>query len=279
VNNHIKLSEANYNLSSNDILQKNITSKLAGYTGTLYIKDIINVEEQIKNPDAEKIYINRLMPVGSVDGEIYSSLLGRKINEGISYFYVENYADIDLRTKEILNKISEKKYKALIDVGSFFYNDTNDMIANKWKNILNKIRPEITGYVLFLDNKNNKYVYNIREDLPYEKFEPIKHKKDDLYIYFDQSHITGIDIKLPTNVKGLVTVSENTNLRDLAQGSYRLREIKSGQKFDIVLSKLAKGKINLRDLPDFTTTQPVNLNHPEKFLDWILENQNHIQMN
>jgi hypothetical protein len=201
VNNHIKLSDANYNLSSNDILQKNITSKLAGYTGTLYIKDILNVKKQLENTKSNTpIFINKLIPVNSVDGEIYSSLIGKKINEGISYFYTKNYDSIDSRTTNILDEISKKDYRALIDVGSLFYNDTNDMIAQKWKNKLKEI-PEKNGYVLFLDNKNDKYVYNIRTDVPYERFDPIKHKKEDLYIYFDQSHITGIDIKLKTNTK------------------------------------------------------------------------------
>jgi len=276
VNNHIKLSEANYNLSSNDILQKNITSQLAGYTGTLYIKDILNVEKQIKNPNGPEININELLPVDSVDGEIYSSLLGKKINIGISYFYISNYSNNDERTEKILEKISIEKYRALIDVGSLFYDDTNDIIAKKWAKNLKKLLIK-QGYVLFLDNKNNKYVYNIANtdpNLHYERFDPIKHKKEDLYIYFDQSHITGIDIKLPTNAKGLVTVSENTNLRDLAQGSYRLREIKSGQSFDIILSELAKEKSEITNLPEFLSKVTALKEHRLNFLDWILKNQN-----
>jgi hypothetical protein len=270
ISKYIKISDANYNISSNDIIQRNITSKLAGYTGTLYIKDIVDVItelETIKKAPFPTV-INKLQPKDMVDGEIYASLLGKKINVGISYFYIPNYD----RTNSILNTVTTKDYRAIIDVGSLFYNHTNDDIAKIWKFYLHNNNKK--GYVLYLDNKNKKHVYNISQNKDQkEDFDPIKHKKDQLYVYFDQAHITGIDIKLPIDIKGLVTVSENTNLRDLAQGSYRLREIKSGQKFNIILSESAKIKIDL-NLPDFTgSSTNGDSTHPDKFLKWILENQ------
>ena len=93
--------------------------------------------------------------------------------------------------------------------------------------------------LLFLDDDNNQVIINKDnlDELIYvtrisqDYISSIKY----LFVYFDQKHITGVDVKLiPLNAKGLVTIKYNTTIRDYGQGTYRLRKINQTQSIDII---------------------------------------------
>ena len=46
---NIKTEPHKYNLSSNDLIQRNIIKKYSGYTGTLYIENIIDIDKLLDN--------------------------------------------------------------------------------------------------------------------------------------------------------------------------------------------------------------------------------------
>ncbi len=59
-----------------------------------------------------------------------------------------------------------------------------------------------------------------------------------LFVYFDQKHIVGIDVKaIPLDAKGLITIRYDTILRDYGQGTYRLRKINLTQSIDICIDE------------------------------------------
>jgi hypothetical protein len=58
---------------------------------------------------------------------------------------------------------------------------------------------------------------------------------DKWFVYFDQVHTTGIDIKLPREVVAAVTIGRDTVLRDYVQACWRLRQFGDGQKVQVLL--------------------------------------------
>ena len=54
------------------------------------------------------------------------------------------------------------------------------------------------------------------------------------FCYFDQGHITGIDIKLDLSARALITITNICNYSNTAQAFFRLRNINKGQKGDMI---------------------------------------------
>jgi hypothetical protein len=55
------------------------------------------------------------------------------------------------------------------------------------------------------------------------------------FVYFDQVHTTGIDIKLPREAVAIVTIGRDTVLRDYVQACWRLRQFGEGQRIQVLL--------------------------------------------
>jgi hypothetical protein len=58
---------------------------------------------------------------------------------------------------------------------------------------------------------------------------------DKWFVYFDQVHTTGIDIKLPREAVAVVTIGRDTVLRDYVQACWRLRQFGEGQRVQVLL--------------------------------------------
>jgi hypothetical protein len=83
-------------------------------------------------------------------------------------------------------------------------------------------------------------VYNL-ENRNLESINKIDIKINNVFYYFSNNNITGVDAKqiMFPDSHGLVTVSNSTLLRDFSQGIFRMRNILNGnQTIDIVIDRL-----------------------------------------
>ena len=127
-------------------------------------------------------------------------------------------------SNDILNE-----YDALIDVCGFFYKQLNYSIALKIYKIL-----KLSRDVIFIDENDEKMVYRNNN---LEKFnEYIIYKKP--FIYYDQAHIIGIDIKQDNYpiLHGLCIVDKLSFYSEVAQAMFRLRKLNLGHKISFVLN-------------------------------------------
>src|SRR5436305_9308727 len=59
---------------------------------------------------------------------------------------------------------------------------------------------------------------------------------DKVFIYYDEKHTRGIDVKSqPLIMKGLVTVGPSNNLTNISQGIYRIRKLNFGHSIDFYM--------------------------------------------
>ncbi|CAF2921607.1 unnamed protein product [Rotaria sp. Silwood2] len=128
-------------------------------------------------------------------------------------------------TMELLDQVcgyakQNKDCYILIDAGAIITEISNFDVC---KYLIKKIDKRFDGIVYFSD-KNNKIIVILRN----EEYFPlstchIDNKK--LFVYLDEVHTRGTDLKLPLTARGIVTLGKNMNKDKLMQAVMRLREL------------------------------------------------------
>ena len=110
-----------------------------------------------------------------------------------------------------------------------------------------------------------------------------------VFIYYDNKNCVGIDFKQPFEMKGLVTISTNNNLSEVAQGIFRLRVINIGNYIDFYYDKNIKdivkymiienaSKLNMPVVPSILfTPEPENILTPEGLFYFLSVNDINIK--
>lgn len=214
--NKLTIPDKCINCSGYDIIDSNFTKMRTGFSGTPFLP------YRIDSNDKYKIY-NKIK--GSTEFSNIDKNISNDINKDSLNLEVDQHNILD----NIIGKIIKEKYDSLIDVESFLLNNRSLDVAIKI------VEYKVYDYVVFIDDDNVIYYVDMEKNVM--KYFP-ELPNDNIFVYFDQKHITGIDIKQKTNKKALITCREFTRYRDMAQGIYRMRQLEHGQTVDfLVLSK------------------------------------------
>lgn len=217
---NIKYSEKQYNCSFIDIIGSKFSLYKTGFSGTLNF----NLPEFRDN----NLEFTKLEIIPADIGSTYVAilnLLSENKNENLSDFI------INPDSPDILEKITGflKNYNSLIDNGAFLKNINTETVIDYFSKNLNY------NYYIYIDKNDTKLIYNkkINKISIYnqEIFET-----QDLFIYYDNRHVVGIDIKQPFYMKGLVTVDIFNRYTDTSQSIFRLRYINYGHLIDFLIS-------------------------------------------
>jgi len=214
----INLPSERYNTSFIDILNIDNIFKI-GYSGT------VNMELPFLNA---KYTFNKECLYKDEDES--NNIEYAIINSQILSMDISNIFKINNEEQISNDKLNE--YDALIDVCGFFYKELNYNIAIKIYKILNSSRD-----VIFIDENDEKMVYRNNN---LEKFnEYIIYNKP--FIYYDQAHIVGIDIKQDNYpiLHGLCIVDTLSFYSEVAQAMFRLRKLNLGHKISFVLKNFS----------------------------------------
>ncbi|KAK0121150.1 hypothetical protein ONS96_011329 [Cadophora gregata f. sp. sojae] len=114
--------------------------------------------------------------------------------------------------------------RVLLDVGAQLLDD-NERIASNW---LDKVSPDNAQAVVFIHD-DDIYVLNregMKEPL---LISPFAKQLDQVLIYLDEAHTRGIDIKMPSDYRAIVTLGPDLTKDRLAQACKRLRKLGHGQ--------------------------------------------------
>ncbi len=217
-----------------------IVNHFGGFTGTPWnlhtYDDKINVEKSL-----------------GVDGITWSLMLGRD-TEILSFdFNAQKPVDSILVNLDVVGK-----YQAVIDTGAYLRGISNQDFIDRSLEIAEKQGIRIGGGIYF--DKTGKIVkkQHLNETpLPIEVASSTE-LMTNLTLY-DQAHTVGADIKQGRKAKAIVTIGENTFIRDLFQGIWRLRQIHQEQTVVLVVSDTIKkrildgkeGKLTIEDILKF----------------------------
>lgn len=130
----------------------------------------------------------------------------------------------------LLELVANGGFNALIDTGALITGLSNEQVARK---LLEKGLKGMEACV-FLDHNNNKMIVD-RSDGPAVPLHQSGISIQQRFSFYDQVHTTGMDIKQTVNAVAAVTLSKDMTLRDLKQGSWRMRGLGRGQTVQIII--------------------------------------------
>jgi len=201
------------NISFTDIINSSFSKYRIGFTGTPFIHRPFE-----NKPNFE---IKKIVKQKNGDGAIVASIVGLT-GKSLLIDNINNKNDVIITA--ILGN-----YHCIIDVGSYFINQKNINIANQIMTLIDKHGKHF-DCVVFIDEKHNKLA--VLKNGNVVAYESLNISLINRFYYFDQSHITGIDVKMYLLAKGLITLSSFNRYRDVAQGIFRMRNINNGQTVD-----------------------------------------------
>jgi Protein of unknown function (DUF3638) len=224
----ITVNRSQLTASFYDVLAPRVTPYRIGFTGTPFVK----------LPKFEPHPITEIVDRPIDYGSMVMSILGMNEKEKPKILPLAD----DRRS--VVDRLLEiaASYDALIDVGSFIITESPYDVAIKLLRILG---PYGKHYVVFIDNDDVKYYIEAGSNLERKRFLnnlPL----DEIFVYYDQKHITGTDIPQKLDALALVTIRMNNTFRDAVQGIYRMRKINKGQTIDFTVfpNSMAKFESN-----------------------------------
>ena len=224
--NYFKINIKQYNISTIDLLDNQISNNKVMFSGTVNFNIPHNIINELNSKLNDILNIKQIKDIREdikTKGSIISAILG------ITHAIPPRIFEYNIEPEnELLYFISDpqnlQRYDALIDAGGLILNTSVIDIVEIISSIL------FDTYILYKDN-NEKYICinNIHTKYNNEIF----HK---LFIYYDHKNCIGVDFKQPYKMHGLITVSNDNNLTQISQAIFRLRNLNIGHTIDYFVS-------------------------------------------
>jgi hypothetical protein len=209
-----------------------MTQSIVGYSGSM------------ENHNMAPLGVQSVPEIGT-NGQTIDLLIQQKTE-----VIVVNSAPEDLFTDLIDSHPQREKIRAIIDVGAHFRGVDNQEVAKLICSKLDEYESAVEGVLLFHSGKlcfMNRYSPSDYTVLSGTSPSVIKQETgltpDKLFTFYDQEHITGIDITQAPDAIAVLTLKETTQIHEVLQGSRRLRDLDHDQRIIVALAKGAVEEI------------------------------------
>ncbi len=221
----------------------NMFCRVIGFSGTPS-KDLYPVRWKYNQALKQILKPNELMPTFNQKhmSKIMHALTSSE--NVMSIAYIDDAAEgmnkfsQDWTVTELLATIAQSaapRVSSLVDCGALITGYSNLEVANFFMNEVKEdgfcstfsacIFWDESDTPLALERGNSSAVPLSACSSPVERW----------FVYFDQVHTTGIDIKLPSEAIAVVTIGRDTVLRDYVQACWRMRQFGDGQRIKVLL--------------------------------------------
>ena len=136
------------------------------------------------------------------------------------------YEKNDWTVEGFLQYVAREKYHALIDTGALINGFTNEGVIRYMLN--NGLRDRGIKAGVFLDPSDKQMAVTESGGQAHPSAQ-LGVEKSERFTFYDQIHTVGIDIKQSLDARAIITLGKGMQLRDFAQGAYRMRKIEYGQ--------------------------------------------------
>lgn len=195
------------NISFIDIFSNRYFEKKVGVTGTPFILPFPDLDSK-----------------NSVCCVKFQKGANGAIVKNIKLTYKMHKCDKNKLIESVFKVIKEQNILFFIDVAAYFVDNDIGILVEKLFNFLDKKKR-----IIFFKG-DDVFSYN---EIGINKYDTEKETTENDLFFFDNGHITGVDVKLCKGV-GIASVSHNTRFRDMAQGIYRLRSLGNGQSVEMI---------------------------------------------
>ena len=237
---NIKVNTKIENCTTMDIINNKNMKFKSGFSGTVNIEmPVFNLPiSKTQYTHEENEFSNEIIPDDEAMGEIYYSILRNDNNGEIEYINMTKDSDQNIILSDILNIIKDK-YDCFIDLHGLLRNKTSYDVAKK---IAESFKHKI--YVIFIDE--NDMIKVIENNTKIIKYERQVYPQGQLFIYYDNKHTVGIDIKQPYELNGLLSVELKADLTQISQAIFRLRNINRGHTVNFLVNVAEQEKLKNR---------------------------------
>jgi hypothetical protein len=201
--------------------------------------------------------------------------------------FVAESAEVESVLDSIGNEADLKNFRALIDSGGIFKTSNAETVARKilgWveKKNADNIRIDVDGVLFFRPHEDrpggtycimsakDKTIHVLagttKNEIRSAGFDPNK-----IVVYYDEARTVGTDVQFdPTAFAVQTNDPSSTSLRDLSQGSMRMRQLLNAQKVHIVC---ARTHLEAKRKSDGVAGKTADSFTFEEVLKWGTENQ------
>ncbi|KAI1287738.1 hypothetical protein F5Y03DRAFT_401935 [Xylaria venustula] len=156
--------------------------------------------------------------------EVLSYLLQRRNRE---FHVIPNPHEGKSKEFCFLEDLKAKGVSVLIDVGAYISEMDNQKLAHTWLLVDCKAKA-----VVYFRNNNRAWVHdrnNTKEDVPLLAT-PLAEDLSGCNVFLDEGHTRGVDLRLPSNACGAVTLALKLTKDHAVQAAMRLRQLQTTQK-------------------------------------------------
>ena len=221
--NNVKIDPLILNTSFHDIIDPQFIKAKFGLSGT------VNIHLPKFDYNGKKNTLSNIITDDITKLKIEKALVGDNL--------LKYKPKILVLSEDILDILDIlEKYDVFIDCGSFFRFYNNKEVADT----LSKKYP--SHLIVYFDNKDNLAFMLNQQEINYD-VSTLKKEKN-IKVYYDQKHIVGSDLNLPSTAKALLSVQKYNTHTQVVQALFRMREINYYQSFDYIINQSLKEYID-----------------------------------
>ncbi|KAI0555746.1 hypothetical protein F4679DRAFT_3841 [Xylaria curta] len=168
-----------------------------------------------------------------------------------------------LTEKGFLKDLKAKGVSVLIDVGAYISEMGNKDVARSWLQVDSDAKA-----VVYFGNDDRAWVHyrsNPKEDVPLLAT-PLAENLSGCNVFLDEAHTRGVDLRLPTNAHGAVTLALNLTKDHTVQAAMRLRQLQTTQS--ICFYGPPEVETSIRDFNKINPSDKLDSSH---VTSWLLE--------
>ncbi|OCL13648.1 hypothetical protein AOQ84DRAFT_413466 [Glonium stellatum] len=167
-----------------------------------------------------------------------------------------------LSEEGLLRRISKKRIRILIDAGAYILEMNNRDLVKKWLSMDTRAK----GAVYFGSDNRAWFLYRGAEENVPLLATPYAENLEECLVYLDEAHTRGIDLKLPQNACGALTLALGQTKDQTVQAAMRLRQLGSTQS--VVFFAPPEVHQSILDVCKMRRGKTIDSSH---VISWLLE--------
>jgi hypothetical protein len=213
-----------------DIINKNMFINKVGFTGTVNLDLPIWADEYLEFTVVEK----NVKDMGSMCHVFLATSNNVLVYDNLK---TQDILKSDNILVNICNIVANNMYSSLIDSGAFLKDYEVSHVVAQLDSVLGKQ----IDYIIFLKSNSEKCIFSrITKEITSYTNKII----NNCFIYYDNSHVVGIDIKQPSTMLGLVTISQYDTFTTISQAMFRLRNLNYGHQVNFIINNIVKNNMS-----------------------------------
>ncbi|RYP66813.1 hypothetical protein DL771_007611 [Monosporascus sp. 5C6A] len=192
------------------------------------------------------------------NAEVLTYLLQNR-NRG---YHLASWLGRRMTEKELLRRIADMSIRILIDAGAYVLEMDNRSLVRAWLSIDTQAKAAV-----FFGADNRAWVQyrGVKEEVPLLAT-PFADSLEECLVYLDEAHTRGVDLNLPPNATGALTLALGQTKDQTVQAAMRLRQLGTTQS--IVFFAPPEVHQSILDVCKLRGGEAINSSH---VIMWLLE--------